>query len=236
MTTHLQKKLSTFVETIVTALGSSISATDTVNASVGFDYSVTDLGTLGGSWSYAFRINDAEEIVGYSITHSGVERAFKWNNGVMTDLGTNTVWNNDLKVDLSTLGSAKSVAHDINKAGQVVGYSYLSTSSGRGSYHAFLWDNGSTTDLGTLGGSYSKAFSINNKGQIVGESLTSSGSCHAFVWNDGRMLDLNNLLSPNSGWILHRALGINNKGQIVGGGIFKDQLRAFLLTPVKVSD
>jgi hypothetical protein len=50
------------------------------------------------------------------------------------------------------------------------------------------------------------------------------------------MLDLNNLLSPNSGWILHRALGINNKGQIVGGGIFKDQLRAFLLTPLKVSD
>lgn len=197
-----------------------------------FYYSVTNLGTLGGDWSYAFSINEAGQVIGFSSTSNGTERAFRWDNGTIIALGTNPVWNNGMMADLSTLGGNKSIANGINKAGQVVGYFYTSTNSVSGFYHAFLADNGIMTDLGTLGGNYSKAYGINDGGMVFGESLTSSGACHAFLWNNGTMSDLNNLLSPNSGWVLNQALGINNKGQIVGGGTFHGQSRAFLLTPI----
>jgi len=45
------------------------------------------------------------------------------------------------------------------------------------------------------------------------------------------MQDLNDLLSPNSGWVLHVALGINDFGQIVGWGEHNGQTLGFLLTP-----
>ena len=51
---------------------------------------LTDLGTLGGDYSYAFGINDAGQVVGYSDTAAGIPHAFITGpNGVgMTDLGT----------------------------------------------------------------------------------------------------------------------------------------------------
>jgi len=42
---------------------------------------ITDLGTLGGNWSYAFGINDRGQVVGYGQTASGEIHAFMWENG-----------------------------------------------------------------------------------------------------------------------------------------------------------
>jgi hypothetical protein len=59
------------------------------------------------------------------------------------------------------------------------------------------------------------------------------------------MVDLNDLIPPNSGWVLHWALAINEARQIVGVGTYYGQYgeylnphyRAYLLTPVgKVHD
>ena len=49
---------------------------------------MTDLGTLGGSYSIAHGINDAGQVVGYSATATGDQHAFITGpNGVgMTDL------------------------------------------------------------------------------------------------------------------------------------------------------
>jgi probable HAF family extracellular repeat protein len=40
--------------------------------------SITDLGTLGGSYSYAYGINDLGQVVGYSRTASGRDHAVLW--------------------------------------------------------------------------------------------------------------------------------------------------------------
>ena len=49
---------------------------------------MTDLGTLGGNNSVAWSINDLDQVVGYSQNAEGNERAFIWQDGVMTDLNT----------------------------------------------------------------------------------------------------------------------------------------------------
>jgi hypothetical protein len=54
---------------------------------------------------------------------------------------------------------------------------------------------------------------------------------HAFLWNGSQMLDLNNLIDPNSGWVLEEAYGINNMGQIAGIGTHNGLQRSFILTP-----
>jgi probable HAF family extracellular repeat protein len=173
---------------------------------------------LGGSYSEAYGINDAGQVVGYSETASGETHAFVAENGVMTDLGT--------------LGGAYSYANGINNAGQVVGGASIAS----GDFHAFLWKNGEMTDLGTLGGSFSEAYGVNDTAQVVGWSDTASGELRAFLWENGVMADLNSLLDPADAavWTLTIAYAINDAGQIVGTGLFGDQDRAFLLTPVVV--
>jgi probable HAF family extracellular repeat protein len=127
---------------------------------------ITDLGTLGRSFisSEAVDVNESGQIVGGSGTGS-LGRAFIWQNGTMTPLGT--------------LGGLESSAVAINNRGQVIGGS-LTRKPARG--HAFLWQDGKMTDLGTLGGRRSGARALNDRGQVVGSSTTASGRGHAVLW------------------------------------------------------
>src|SRR5262249_34946270 len=59
-------------------------------------YAVIDLGSFSGTWSDAYSVNEAGQVVGQLYTTN----AFLWDNGVMTDLGT--------------LDDPNSVAYDIN--------------------------------------------------------------------------------------------------------------------------
>src|SRR5204862_544099 len=97
-----------------------------------------DLGTLGGSYSFAGAVNDSGQIVGDSAIATGNPRAFSWTStGGMIDLGT------------LTLGGGTWAAA-MNASGHVVGAS--STGDGFG-IHAFFWTPaGGMIDLGTLGG------------------------------------------------------------------------------------
>jgi probable HAF family extracellular repeat protein len=156
-------------------------------------YVATYLGSLGGSSSLAYGINDHKQIVGWASTSSGDSHAFLWEDGAMIDLGT--------------LGGEHSTARAINNLGQVVGHSGTLSNE----EHAFLWEDGVMIDLGTLGGTQSFAFGINDNGQIVGAARRSSGDAHAFLWEKGAMTDLGTLGGDNS-W----AWDINNRGQVVG--------------------
>ena len=76
-----------------------------------------DLGTLGGTDSWAFGINNNGQIVGGSYTASGQDHAFLYSGGTMTDLGT-------------LPGGAYSRASGINNNGQIVGYSQTGSNYG----------------------------------------------------------------------------------------------------------
>ena len=82
---------------------------------------ITDLGTLGGTESFATALNDAGVVVGRSRTATRDFRAFVWRDGVMIDLGT--------------LGGKSGRAEDINGAGWIVG----SSARADGTVHATLW-------------------------------------------------------------------------------------------------
>ena len=168
---------------------------------------VLDLGTLGGTHSYANAINNAGQVAGHSYTAADPEggwsegHAFLWTPGAgMQDLGT--------------LGGPSSIAHGMNDHGQVVGESYTSS----GARHAFLWTPGQgMQDLGALGGDFTSAIAhdINNSGQVVGESSKPGppeSASRAFLWTSARGMEpIGSLAGLGS-----IALAINDAGQVVG--------------------
>jgi probable HAF family extracellular repeat protein len=77
---------------------------------------LTDLGTLGGSYSVGVAINDSGQVAGNSTTAAGSQHAFTYG-------GTLPL------IDLGTLGGASSYATGINASGQVVGNSATSAGS-----------------------------------------------------------------------------------------------------------
>jgi probable HAF family extracellular repeat protein len=164
-------------------------------------YTVTDIGTFGGSSSRAYGINDSGQVVGMAVGSGNLfSHAFLYSNGITTDLGT--------------LGGTYSIAYGINNSGQIVGFS--NDSSGRN--RAFSYSGSNMTDLGAVGGlNESVALGINNNGQIVG---TLSNGVHSFLYSGGSMTVLG-----IQGFVVSTA--INDSSQIVG--YTNDQaIRAFL--------
>src|SRR6266498_5004895 len=51
------------------------------------NFTLVELGTLGGNYSEAIAVNDHVQVVGNSEMAGGEYHAFFWENGVMTDLG-----------------------------------------------------------------------------------------------------------------------------------------------------
>ena len=231
-TTRISLRLFILVGLLVEGL--VVSGTPAARAAT---YSLADLGTLGGTNSWATAINIAGKVVGGASTAGGQTHAFLWEGGPMQDLGTfvggnysvataiNDVgqvigtaytaggeehaffWDGGPMIDLGTFGGPSSHAYDINDSGKVVGYATTAT----GEQHAFLWQGGVMKDLGTFGGSSSVAYAINAAGLVVGGADTASGEMHAFKWDGSVKTDLGEL-----GGSYSAAADVNDLGQIVG--------------------
>ena len=123
----------------------------------------------GLSYSYAWDINTAGQIVGEGFNDAGAYRAFLYQDGVAQDLGVVGAFNN-------------SMALAINGAGEVVGR--LKASSGL--THAFVYRGGVMQDLNDLiapgsGWVLNEARGINDGGSIVGMGTAPGGQTRAFL-------------------------------------------------------
>lgn len=179
--------------------------TTTKHAATCSGSTLVDLTPSGGE-SYAEAINDAAQVVGQYTVSNGVARAFRYQSGIMTNLGT--------------LGGSSSVAYGINTSGKVAGESQTSG----GKRHAFLWDGVFMLDLGVFSGNagtsadQSGANDINDRNEAVGYSYgpCAAGGCsywtHAALFGPGPPKDLG-VLAGFDGSI---AYGINNDSDIVG--------------------
>ena len=174
---------------------------------------IIDLGTLGGTYSYATSINDNGQIVGYAVNSSGYMRACLFDS---TGGGDN--------INIAPIISGNrqtSCAYSINNNNQVVG-----SASGTAAYLFDSTGGGGGTNLGYLHDSIpspmpsSAAYSINDNGWIVGSSPYSHFSpmkraCRFDPTGGGDNINLGTL--GGSGGSAHSmAYSINNNNQIVG--------------------
>lgn len=212
-------------------------------------YKLVNIGTFGGPSSYLTvlnfnsvpTINSFGAVVGASATSvsttsisngfvcggidgivPNVYHAFKWQGGVVTDLGALPVVQNNC-----------SIADAINNHDQVVGISEINDKIDpffkNKQLRAVLWQGGQMFNLGTLaGGNESLVFGINDSGQAAGTAvntvtdpfsliyfglggLKNGTQTRAVLWQDGKIRDLGTLGGPDADGGL-----VNQRGQIAG--------------------
>jgi probable HAF family extracellular repeat protein len=191
-------------------------------------YRVKDLGTLGGTYSYGYGVNNAGEVAGGSATRTQTgglsQTAFLWYRGHIKDLGT--------------LGGPNSAADGPNAKGEAAIGSETATPDPNGEdfceYGTHLqclgaiWKDHRLTALPTLpGGQNANALELNNRGQVVGlaENGVRDSTCltggtpfqvfdfEAVIWSpNGEIHELRPLEGDTVGF----AFGINDHGQAVG--------------------
>ena len=225
MTTHIRQRQT--CAAWIAALGIVLvaaSATAQINGSQKQQalprYTVIDLGTLGGTYSNAYGINNNGWVTGISTLPGDKEiHAFLWRDGVMTDLGT--------------LGGENSfAAFPPNQIGDLGGDAETSTPDplgedwcGSGTHLICLplvWHHGVKTPLPTLGGSNGGAGGMNDLGVVPGcaENTTPDPTCNPpqvlqtrpVLWEKGAIHEL----PVYPGDTVGTAHMINDLGQATG--------------------
>ncbi|SFW40428.1 PEP-CTERM sorting domain-containing protein [Nitrosovibrio sp. Nv17] len=138
-------------------------------------------------------INNSGQLVGNSSTGSVIQ-AVLWEDGNVVNLASSL--------------SGRSIANDINDAGQIL-------IQGQGG--SYIWENGVLDALDNLGSGISVANGINNLGQVIGRTDFGDGYSYATLWNGSTPIDLNSQLDPeivHAGWVLYSAVDINDSGWI----------------------
>jgi probable HAF family extracellular repeat protein len=194
-------------------------------------YTLIDLGTFGGPAGY-YNSSGGNIILNNRGIDSGsadtstsdpyypncfnpdcfVSHAFRWDSGVLTDLG-------------ALPGVNSSSGGGPNQRGWIAGASengLIDPLTNFPELRAILWTDDQLIDLGTLGGYESLAGAVNDGGQVVGfatntipDSFSGFGTqVRTFIWTKGVMRDVGTLGGPDSLPFFNTA--INNSGQVAG--------------------
>lgn len=164
------------------------------------DWTIADLGTLGGDETSVAALNDAGSVVGWSRLADGAQRAFLYRNGQMRNLGV-------------LAGNDGSAAVAINNLGQIVGSS--STGGDIASARMFSSDGGSLSEIVLPFTAVKQVQDINDAGDILihyrgtrqGDCMSPIASCNYIARKTGAPIDLQAKIS--------RGLKINNSGVIM---------------------
>lgn len=172
---------------------------------------MVELGTLGGTNSWARSINNSGIVVGDADTSDFDTHAFRI---VPTTVGGSKIWFvdanndgiNDLIEDLGTLGGDNSAAMEVNDDGIIVGWSEDASRFKR----AVIWEDGEIANLNerlilTTRWSLVEARRINSSGQITGwgyldsDGTSTNAAFRAFILDVASEEDLAQLepIDPN---------------------------------------
>lgn len=154
-------------------------------------YSVYELGSVDGGWSYASSISSNGLAAGHvTFNIAGQYRPALLARGALpTPIFTDTA------------GQATGV----NAKGEVVGWFNQGDTS-------FLWNGSTITSLPSLGTGRTVALAINDRSDAVGWSHVSPGVAHAFLYRDGVMTDLGDW----GGDAGSQANAVNQQGDVTG--------------------
>jgi probable HAF family extracellular repeat protein len=151
-------------------------------------YTLTDLGTLGGWYSYAFNVNDRGMVVGGSLSATGLERAFVWipgpnGTGTMQDLGT-------LPGEWVQAG-----AYAINNVGDIAGQ-VMNADFTRAL--PVRWNRLPSGEyrieaLEHLNGHKGGGNAINNRGDVAGADCLPGLKSHITIWSREGIRNLGNM-------------------------------------------
>ena len=183
-------------------------------------YRLIDLGTLSGPHTYGSANGDGFQLLNNSgvvasyadlaapdpnapncyVPDCSQAHAFRWKNGVMTDIG-------------ALPGITSSAGGSINSRGWVTGQSQNTFADpdfncGGVQCRAVLWKHDQIQDLGTLGGDLSLGVYVNDSGQVIGISNNGvpdpfspfglGDQVRTFLWEEGVMRDIGTLGGPDA--------------------------------------
>jgi probable HAF family extracellular repeat protein len=184
---------------------------------------MSDLGTFGGTQSFANMVNNRGQVIGSALNDVPDPYSYgTWFPGTTQAHGF--VWDKGVLQDLGTLGGPDTYAYIISNSGKIAGTSYINNNpspiTGVPSTHPFLWDNGKMIDLGSYGGDISGVWDVNNKGQVVGYMFYPGDQTWRALFSDnGVLIDPGDLGGQGSylGWL-------NDAGDAAVGSFLSDHV------------
>ena len=186
---------------------------------------ISDLGTLGGSSSFALAMNNDGEVTGVALDATPDPFSFYYQFLYGFPGGTRTrafVWDPRRGMqDVGTLGGPDAFGALINERGQIAGAADVSSipdpNLGLPPFHPFLWERGKgMKDLGSFGGVETASVNgLNERGEVVGGlDLPGDELSHPFLWNGTTLIDL--MAAPFDQSEGGEANWINDAGEVVG--------------------
>ena len=224
----MQSRTFTYVTiTLVVALASSIRL-DAQGQKTPPNYTVSTLGTLGGTASGGNSINSLGWITGFSNQAGDqTQHAALWVRGSQFDLGTLGGPNSAVEWPVhNSHGKISGISEisDMDPLGEIWSCGFFFPTFTGHSCRGFAWEEGVMRALPTLGGNNSYGAGMNNRGQIVGWAETSvhDETCtppqvlqfEAVIYGPAK--DQVQVLPPLAGDADSAATAINDNGQAVG--------------------